>query len=166
MLYLILFSIVQKKRVKKRRGKKSCKKNCVEKVAKERRRIRLLYAQVLKVFISSCTTSLLSLLVWNFDWVWLQHLHPNHIPCLHQLWNFSLCVCVIHLYLAYLAVSTRQRTSSLDCYLSLQQLEFRLPLVYHPYQAPHKNHRVRFAWSCIRSVITTLYHHTDYFCDL
>ena len=48
---------------KKNKKKESCNKKCVEKVAKERRRIRLLVCTSAEFFISSCTTSLLSLLV-------------------------------------------------------------------------------------------------------
>jgi len=60
--------------------------------------------------------------------------------------EISLCVCVIDLHLSYLVVSTKQGTSSLDCYLALQKLKFRLhSLCITPHQAPHKSHRNWFS---------------------
>ena len=117
------------------------------------------------ILISSCVTSLL----YSFGVIFAMRFRVNHLSLASSLFasSLKLLLRVLHrLYFPYLVISTRHWISSLDCYLTLQQLDFRLPLVYHPYQAPHKNHRVPFAWSCIHSFITTLYHHTDYFCDL
>ena len=96
-------------------------------------------------FISSSTTSLLSLFGAKLWLGLIATLASQSYSLFASVLKF-LCVCVIYLYTSNLLISTRQRTSSLDRYLTLQQLEFRLhSLCITPHQAPHKNHRNRYS---------------------
>ena len=96
-------------------------------------------------FISSSATSLLSLFGAKLRFGLTATLASQSHSLFASILKF-LCVCVIYLYTSNLLVSTRQRTSSLDCYLTLQQLEFRLhSLCITPHQAPHKNHLNRYS---------------------
>ena len=78
--------------------------------------------------------------------------------------EISLRVCLIYLHHSYPVVSTRQRTSSLDCYLTLQQLDFRLhSLCITPYQAPHTSHCNRYSLVLYSPSHHFRYHHTLFF---
>ena len=78
--------------------------------------------------------------------------------------EISLRVCLIYLHRSYLVVSTKQRTSSLDCYLTLQQLDFRLhSLCITPYQAPHTSHHNRYSLVLYSPSHHFRYHHTLFF---
>lgn len=143
-----MFSSIKKKCVKKKREERKVAKK-KERVEKDCERIvedQFVYVHVLKVYhIKLCNQ--LAIRVWckilvGFD-------RNTCIPiiflvCINS--EISLRVSVIHLYLSYLVVSTRQSTSSLDYYLTLQQLEFRLhSLCITPHQAPHTSHRNRYS---------------------
>ena len=145
MLSLVVVLSSIKKVCQKRRRKNSANK--LRKVEKEKLKDRLVYVHKCWKFSHQVVQPVCYLcLVQNFGWVWAQHLHPNHTPCLHQLWNFFARVCDRFTSHSYLVVSTRQGTSSLDCYLTLQQLEFRLhSLCITPHQAPHKSHHNRYS---------------------
>ena len=96
-------------------------------------------------FISSSTTSLLSLFGAKLWLGLIATLASQSYSLFASILKF-LCVCVIYLYTSNLLISTRQRTSSLDRYLTLQQLEFRLhSLCITPHQAPQKNHHNRYS---------------------
>ena len=115
-------------------------------------------------FISSSTTSLLSLFGAKLWLGLIATLASQSYSLFASILKF-LCVCVIYLYTSNLLISTRQRTSSLDRYLTLQQLEFRLhSLCITPHQAPHKKTIViGTLCSCIRLAITFSCHHTFVF---
>ena len=96
-------------------------------------------------FISSSVTSLLSLFGAKLWLGLIATLAFQSYSLFASILKF-LCVCVICLYTSNLLISTRQGTSSLDRYLTLQQLEFRLhSLCITPHQAPHKNHRNQYS---------------------
>jgi hypothetical protein len=135
------FVLCKKKCQKKRR--KNAEKRSVEKVKKikcwkERSRIRLLVCTSGWTFISICVTRLLSSFWCNFSGCF----SLNQSTLAYSLFASNLksvfYACAVTLHLSYLVISTRHWISSLDCYLSLQQLEFRLLFVFIPYQAPHK----------------------------
>ena len=141
VLYLVLFSIVQKKESKEKRKEKLKKKLCWES-CKRKDKDQIVGVHKYWIFISSYVTSLL----YSFGVIFARRFRVNHLSLASSLFASSLnlfCVCVAS---SYLVISTRHWISSLDCYLTLQQLDFRLPLVYYPYQAPEKKtHHIRFA---------------------
>jgi hypothetical protein len=149
VLYMILFNIVQKKCQKKGR-RKNAENKSVEKVKKrkcwkERSKLRLLVCTSVWTFISICVTRLLSSFWCNFArWFFWNQSSLAYSLFASNL-KFVFCACVVTSHLSYLVISTRHWISSLDCYLSSQQLEFRFLLLFIPCQAPHKSHRVRFS---------------------
>ena len=123
-----------------KKKKEKLKKKSWEKLWKKSWKISLLYAQVLK-FSSSCSTRLLSIICCKT----LLGLDCNTcilsilLVCIKS--KLSLRVCLINLHYSYLMVSARHWSSSLECDLVLQYLEFRLHslwIILH--QAPHKSH--------------------------
>ena len=123
-----------------------CQKKELRKVEKEMLKDQLVYVhkcwkfsyQVVQLVCYSCWCKILV----GSD-------HKTCIPIILLVcinFEISLRMCVIDLHLSYLLVSTRQRTFSLNCYLTLQQLEFRLYSLYIiSHQAPHKSHRNRYS---------------------
>ena len=140
---IVISDLVQyraKKRVKRKEERKVKKKLCWES-CKRKDKDQIVGVHKYWIFISSYVTSLL----YSFGVIFARRFRVNHLSLASSLFASSLnlfCVCVAS---SYLVISTRHWISSLDCYLTLQQLDFRLPIVYHPYQAPHKTHRIRFA---------------------
>jgi hypothetical protein len=112
---------------------------------KEMSKIRLLVCTSVWTLISICVTRLLSSFWCNFAW-WFS---LNQSSLAYSLFASNpksiFCACVVTSHLSYLVINTRHGISSLDCYLSLQQLEFGFLLVFIPYQALNKSHRVRFS---------------------
>ena len=155
MLYLIpAFSSIKKVQQKKESWEKLWKKSW---------RSVGLCAQVLKVFHIKWVTSFYLCLVQ----ILVGSDRNTCIPiillvCIKS--EISLRVCLIYLHHSYPVVSTRQRTSSLDCYLTLQQLDFRLySLCITPYQAPPTSHRNRYSLVLYSPSHHFRYHHMLFF---
>jgi len=157
VLYLIPIKKVEERKVQKKRVEKtkSCEKKVEDQFVYEctsvevfielhTRLLSLLWCKILLRF--DCNTCILSII----------------LVCIKS--EISLRVCLIYLHRSYLVVSTRQRTSSLDCYLTLQQLDFRLhSLCITPYQAPHTSHRNRYSLVLYSPSHHFRYHHTLFF---
>ena len=110
------------------------------------RLLSILWCEILLGF--DCNTCILSIL----------------LVCIKS--EISLRVCLINLHHSYLVVSTRHWTSSLDCDLALQYLEFRLhSLCIIPHQAPHKSHHHRNTDLEFAQPSPSCYHHTLPFCN-
>ena len=113
--------------------------------------------------ISSCATSLLSLFGGKLWLGLIATLASQSYSLFASILKF-ICVCVIYLYTLNLLISTRQRTSSLDCYLTLQQLKFRLhSLLIFPTKLHIKTIIIGTICSCIRLAIIFSCHHTFVF---
>ena len=71
--------------------------------------------------ISSCATSLLSLFGAKLWLGLIATLASQSYSLFASILKFiCVCVCVIYLYTLNLLISTKQESSSLDCYLTLQ----------------------------------------------
>ena len=141
----LIFSSIKKVCQKKKEERKVAKKR-VEKSCEWRVERSVCYMHKFWNLSSSCTTRLLSIpwckILLGFDCN--TYILSILLVCIKS--EFSLRVCLIHLHHLYLVVSTRHWTSSLDCNLALQYLEFRLhSLCIIPHQAPLKSHRNRNA---------------------
>ena len=145
MLYLVpVFSSI----------KKVQKKRELRKVVKEKLKISWFMCTSAKSFLHiKWVTSLLSLFGANL----VGSDRNTCIPiillvCIKS--EISLRVCLTYLHHSYPMVGTRQRTSSLDCYLTLQQLDFRFPCVSLPTKLHLQAIVIGTLWSCIRLAIT------------
>ena len=155
VLYLSLCLVLSKKSVSKKRE--------LRKVVKEKLKISWFMCTRAESFHIKWVTRLLSLFGANL----VGSDRNTCIPiillvCIKS--EISLRVCLIYLHHSYPVVSTRQRTSSLDCYLTLQQLDFRLhSLCITPYQAPHTSHRNRYSLVLYSPSHHFRYHHMLFF---